>query len=293
MSLVVKAQSASDLSKPPFYTQVADEEVILKGRESRLDKPEVYYHQSPKVSTVDETLPFESQRSQSVDSVSPRNRLSGLFNTLHVTSRDNTATEHVLGTSDLSATASAVVEYREQPSDTAASDTDTSNPTSSPTTSVYTSPMQAPAAAAAASVDLHPSALQPLAPLASFSEEQKQSPQPHKQPQNNNVTNRIPSRHPNHSYRWLTTFPYKYRLICLVITYRSTHRPTHWIRALIRHWSTHYRQADTTQTLKLKWRVARTAFAPRNSGGRLQRTQRCGCVILTTIVLISSSQMTK
>ena len=59
MSFVVKAQSASDLSKSPAYSQVADEEVILKGCESRSDRPQVYYHQSPRTSNSDATLPLD------------------------------------------------------------------------------------------------------------------------------------------------------------------------------------------------------------------------------------------
>ena len=59
MPFVVKAQNSSDLSKPPAYSQVAEEEVILKGRETRSDRPRAYYHQSPKSSSSDTTLPLE------------------------------------------------------------------------------------------------------------------------------------------------------------------------------------------------------------------------------------------
>jgi len=59
MSFVVKKQSASDTSKPPEYTEVDDNEVFLKGRENRSDKPEAYYRQFSKTSGSNKTLPLE------------------------------------------------------------------------------------------------------------------------------------------------------------------------------------------------------------------------------------------
>jgi len=93
MSFVVKAQSASDLSKPPAYSQVAGEDVILKGRESRLDRPHVY-RQSPRTSSSDATLPLDP--SKGPDSVSPQSDLSQRLESTHLTSPDNTASSDMM-----------------------------------------------------------------------------------------------------------------------------------------------------------------------------------------------------
>jgi len=114
----------------------------LKGRESRSDQPEVYYHQSPKSNNVDDTLPLSSPRCTSVHSVAPRNHISQLLESFHVTPTGSTATLHALGAADR-ATGATTVEYR----DSATSDTDTSDHTSSPMTSALTSPNQGSAVA--------------------------------------------------------------------------------------------------------------------------------------------------
>ena len=65
MSFVVKKQSASDISKPPEYTEVDEDEVFLKGRENRSAKPEAYYRQFSKVNTSNKTLPLQETEASS------------------------------------------------------------------------------------------------------------------------------------------------------------------------------------------------------------------------------------
>ena len=53
---IVKAQSTTDIRKPPRTWSVTDDEVLLSNRESRSEKPEVHYLLAdPK----DDTLPFD------------------------------------------------------------------------------------------------------------------------------------------------------------------------------------------------------------------------------------------
>ena len=60
MLYTVKAESISDLERPPAYYEVEDSEVTVKNRQVRSDKPEEYYHLSPGKTTKgpDDTMPL-------------------------------------------------------------------------------------------------------------------------------------------------------------------------------------------------------------------------------------------
>ena len=132
MSFVVKSESALDTEKPPKYTLVADEEVIIQNRTLRSEKPDVHYHQSPKVKVVlDETIPLAKSEATGVEVVSQ------LLQSFRITQVDTTASTstHALGTGDITSEATSV-EYRNP----TGIETDSSSQTS-PATSAYTSPV--------------------------------------------------------------------------------------------------------------------------------------------------------
>ena len=68
MSYTVKAESISDLARPPAYYEVEDSEVTVKNRQVRSDKPEEYYHLSPGKTTKgpDDTIPLSEKVIDSV-----------------------------------------------------------------------------------------------------------------------------------------------------------------------------------------------------------------------------------
>ena len=77
MSFVVKAQSTSDINKPPDYWTINETEIVSQNRSARSQQPEEHYHLSPKIKSADDTLPLDETRIQSAQQLlkSPRQKL--------------------------------------------------------------------------------------------------------------------------------------------------------------------------------------------------------------------------
>ena len=58
MSFVVKAQSTSDINKPPDYWTINETEIVSQNRSARSQQPEEHYHLSPKIKSADDTHPI-------------------------------------------------------------------------------------------------------------------------------------------------------------------------------------------------------------------------------------------
>ena len=65
MSLVVRAESAADVDKPPNYWLVQDEQITVKNRDLRSDKPDEFYHLSLQSIPPSETTTASDKSEQS------------------------------------------------------------------------------------------------------------------------------------------------------------------------------------------------------------------------------------
>jgi len=119
-----KSHRTSEMDKPPAYETVSEEEVILKDRELRSDRPDAYFHQSPKPKSGENTPPLLSP-------VSNVQSVSQLLGSLRFTPPDIMPTSHILGSTE-SGDNSTKVEYRDP--------VDNIDTTDSATSSAYTSP---------------------------------------------------------------------------------------------------------------------------------------------------------